>query len=74
MGFKFIKERGTKGITQVSVIKIFYMTPKSIITVVAFRNQTVDMWIPFEIPSKGMQNHNKPRREIFGFVHGEKHT
>jgi hypothetical protein len=40
------------------------MTPKTIIVVAAFGNQTVNMWIPFEIPPKGMQNHNKPRREI----------
>ena len=34
----------------------------------------MDMWIPFEIPAKSMENHDKSRRKIFGFIHLEKHV
>lgn len=46
-GFQFIKKCSAKSITQVSVVKMFYMTLKAIVTVSAFGNQTVNVKIPF---------------------------
>lgn len=46
-GFQFIKKCSAKSITQVRVVKMFYMTPKAIVTVSAFGNQTVNVRVPF---------------------------
>ena len=54
-----IKENGTEGISQKFVIK---MSDKTICTGVAetdFRNQAVDMRIPFNISAKSMKNTDK---------------
>ena len=45
-GFHFIKQGSTESITQISVIKVFDISPETIITVPAFREEAVDMGIP----------------------------
>lgn len=50
------------------------MTPKTIIAVATFGNQTVNVRIPFEIPTKSMKNHDIARGEVFGFIHSEEHA
>lgn len=50
------------------------MTPKSIVTKTAFRDETVNMRVPLEISAESMQNHNKPGSKVFGFIHLIKHT
>ena len=32
------------------------------------------MWIPFQVPAKGVENHDKPGSEIHGFILFEKHA
>ena len=49
------------------------ISPKAVITETAFRNKAVDMWIPLQIPSKGMEYHDKTGSEIHGFVLLVKH-
>lgn len=39
-----------------------------------FTNKAVDMGIPFQIPAKGVKNHNKSRSKILGFIEFVKHT
>ena len=50
------------------------IAPESVITVSAFRNEAVDMWVPFQIPAEGMQDHDKARSKIHGLVLLGKHT
>ena len=50
------------------------ITPETVITVAAFRDKAVDMGIPFQIPAKGVKNHNKSRSKILGFIEFVKHT
>jgi len=40
------------------------ITPESIITVTAFRDETMDMRIPFKIPAESMQDHDKTRGKV----------
>ena len=49
------------------------VAPKVIIAVAAFRNKTMNMGIPFEISSKGMQNPDKTRSEASGLIEIKKH-
>ena len=66
--FQFVQESGAEGIAQVSVIKVGHLAPEAVIGKPTFRDQTVDMWIPFQRPAKGMQDTDEPRDEISGFV------
>ena len=72
--FYFIKKGSTESITQEIVVEMVDIAPKAIITVTAFRNKTMDMRIPLEISSKGMQNHDKTRSEVSGFIEIRKHS
>lgn len=40
----------------------------------AFGNETVDMWIPFEVTAKGMQDTDKAGSKTFRFVGGLEHS
>ena len=66
--FQFVQESGAKGIAQVSVVKVGHLAPEAVIRKTTFRDQTVDMGIPFQRPAKGMQDTDEPRNEISGFV------
>lgn len=61
-------------IAEESIIEMMDAAPESVITVAAFRNETIDVWIPFEIPDKGVEDHDKTGSEIHGFVLFEKHA
>ena len=53
---------------------MLYGFPESIITKTAFGNKAVNVRVPFEIPAKGMQNHEKAGVKFFGLIDFEKHT
>ena len=72
--FHFIKKGSAESITQEIVVERVDLAPKAIIAVTAFRNKTMDMRIPLEISSKGMQNHDKTRSEVSGFIEIRKHS
>ena len=46
----------------------------AIIAVATFKNQAVNVRIPFEIPAKSMKNHDITGSEVFGFVHFKEHV
>ena len=48
---------------------VIHITPEAIIAVAAFRDETVSVWIPLQISSEGVQNHDETRREVFGLIH-----
>ena len=43
----FIEESGTESVAEESIIKMFNITPEAVITIAAFRNETVDVRVPF---------------------------
>ena len=71
--FHFIEESRAESIAEIVVVKVFYMTPETVITVTAFGKETVDVGIPFEIPAKSMEDHDVARSKIFGMVQVKKH-
>jgi len=72
--FHFIKQRGAESIAQEGVAKVIDAAPETVVTVTAFRNETMNMGIPFQGPAKGMKNHNKTGSEVQGLILLEKHT
>ena len=77
--FHFIEESraesiAAESIAEIVVVKVFYMTPETVIAVTAFGKKAVDVRIPFEIPAKSMEDHDIAGRIIFGMVQIEKHA
>ena len=50
------------------------MTPKTIIIVAAFGNQTVNMWIPFKRASESVKHTNKTRNKVLRLIYLIKHV
>ena len=50
------------------------LAPETIVAITALRNKTMDMRVPFEIPAKGMKDHDETGSEVHGFVMLKKHT
>lgn len=48
--------------------------PETITAVTAFRNEAVNVGIPFQVSAKGVKNHDKTGSKIHGFVLFEKHA
>lgn len=71
--FQFIEKSSTESVTEIVVVKVFDMTPESIITVAAFGKDAVYVWVPFEVAAKSMKGHDIAWGKIFGMVQVEKH-
>lgn len=71
--FQPIEKGSTESITEKVVVKMFYMTPETIIAETAFREEAVDVGIPFEVPAEGMEDHDIAGSVIFGMIEIEKH-
>ena len=50
------------------------VTPNPIVGEAAFRNETMNMRIPFERTAKSMKNADKTGNKVFGLVEIMKHT
>lgn len=72
--FQLIEKSGTESITEKVVVKMFDMTPETIITVAAFGKDAVDVGIPFEVAAKSMEDHDIAGSKIFGMVQFQKHA
>ena len=66
--FHFIEESCAESISQIVVVKVFYMAPEAIITVATFGKEAVNVGIPFEIAAKSMKDHDIAGSKIFGMV------
>lgn len=70
----FIKKSSAKSISEEVVIEICDIPPEAVITESTFRNETMDMRIPFEITAESMQDHNETRSKVTVFTEFFKHT
>ncbi len=71
---ELIQKDFTKSQAQEVIIKMGIGPPGSKVASAAFRNQGMDVRIPFQIPSKGMEDADKTRSKMFGPVKLEEHT
>ena len=73
-GMQFVQKGGLKGVTQEFVVEVLLMTPAERISNPAFRNETMDMRVPFQVPAKSVEDANKTRSKEFGFIIFMEHT
>lgn len=71
---EIIKEGCLKGIPQEFIVEMFDMPPEKGITNAPFRNETVDMRVPFKISAKGVKDADEPGSKTFRFVDFMEHT
>ena len=69
-----IEQSGTEGIAQKSIVKMFYTLPRSNTPDSDFRNEDVNMRIPLEATTKGMENTNETWSETLSFIEFAEHT
>ena len=50
------------------------MAPETIIAKSPFRDETVNMRVPFEVSTERVKDANKPRSKVFSFIKFRKHT
>ncbi len=58
-GMQFIKESRLKRVAKETEVKVLFVSPEETFANAALRNKAVDMRIPFEIASEGMENADK---------------
>lgn len=71
---ELIQKDFTESEAQEVIIKMGIGPPGSKVASTAFRNECMDVRIPFQIPSKGMEDADKTRSKLFGPVKLEEHT
>ena len=59
MAFHAVKQSGTEGITQQSIVKMFDGTPNSEVAAAALGKQDMNMRIPFEVSAESVENTDK---------------
>ena len=69
MGFKFVKESGLKGFTQISIVEMFNNSPETVIRETDFGKKTGDMGIPLEGSAEGMEDADETGHKVSAFVH-----
>ena len=63
-----------KSETKEMKVKMIDRTPGRKVTGSTFRNEHMNVRVPFEIPAKSMKDTDETRSEVFSFVHIEEHT
>ena len=68
--FEFVQKNSLERFSQIGVIKIFDITPESIVRISAFSEKAVDVRIPFERTSESMEDADESWNKVSGFVEG----
>lgn len=71
---EFIKKGSLKSIAQETVIEMSLGAPSSTVTDTTLGEKAVDMWVPFKVASKGMEDTDKTGSKAFGTVIFMEHT
>lgn len=72
--FHLTKQGGLKRISEQLIIEMFYMAPETMVTEPAFRDETVDVRIPFKITAEGVEDADKTGSEILRAVEFAEHA
>lgn len=73
-GFHFTQQGSAESSAEVGIVEVIDIAPETIIAVAAFRNQAVDMRVPFQISAKGVKDHDETGSEVHGLILLKKHT
>lgn len=71
---EFIQECSLKSIAQETVVEMSFGAPASTVTDTALGEKAVDMRVPFEVTSKGMEDTDKTGSKAFRFIIFVEHT
>ena len=71
---EFVQKYFTESQAQEDIIKMGIGPPGSKVASAAFRNESMDVRIPFQIPSKGMEDADKARSKEFRLIKFEEHA
>lgn len=66
--FHFIQKDSLESLAQVSIIKMLNSPPESPVREAALCDEAVDMRVPFQGPSEGMEDTDKAGHKVFGHV------
>ena len=69
-----VQKNFAESIAKESVIKMFNGAPGREIAGTTFRNKAMDMRVPFEIASEGMEDANKAGSEVFRLIYVVEHA
>ena len=73
-GFHFTQQCGAESIAEVGIVEVIDIAPETVTAVAAFGNQAVDMGVPFQIPAKGVEDHDETGSKVHGLILFKKHT
>lgn len=73
-GFHFTQQGSAESSAEVGIVEVIDIAPETVIAVAAFRNQAVDMRVPFQISAKGVKDHDETGSEVHGLILLKKHT
>lgn len=74
MFFHFVQKSGLERLAKKGIVEMFYNTPKAIIRETTFRNEAMNVGIPFKGTTESMKNTDKAGYKVLGFVYLIKHT
>lgn len=66
---QLIEQGSAESIAQIGIVKMGNILPEAVVGKAAFGDKTVDVRIPLEVASKGMQDHDEARGVVFRTVH-----
>ena len=67
--FQKIKEDSPERVSEISVVEVGDMTPRAVISNAAFREQTVDMGVPFKGTAEGVKDKDESGGKVHGMIH-----
>ena len=67
-GFHFTQQCSAESIAEVGIVEVIDIAPDTIIAVTAFRNEAVYVRVPFQIPAKGVEDHDETGRKVHGLI------
>lgn len=66
--FHFMEKDSLESLAQVSIIEMLYRAPEAFVRKATLCDEAVNMWIPFQWSSKGMEDTKKARYKVLGLV------
>lgn len=66
---QFVEQGSAESIAQIRIVKMGNILPEAVVGKAAFGDKAVDVRIPLEVASKGMQDHDKAGSVVFRTVH-----
>ena len=62
--FHFIQKSSAEGVTKESVIKVAHIAPEAVITVSSFRDEAMNVRVPFKVSAKSVKDHDETGSEV----------